>query len=127
MKIIHYEQLVCTDRHVLTDGFASIRGILESDGMGFSLHHTTVFPTDEPQRWHYKNHLEACYCIGGRGLLESEETGERHWIEPNTCYVLDQHDPHKFMAVGDKPCLLISVFNPPCKGREVHNEDGSYD
>ena len=127
MKVIRIDDLLGGSRDVdcPKGGFKSIRGVLESDGMGFSVHKTIVYATDEPQRWHYKNHLEACYCVYGRGLLESEETGERHWIEPDTVYLLDNHDPHRFMAVSDT-CVLISIFNPPCSGREIHDSEGSY-
>jgi L-ectoine synthase len=39
--------------------------------------------------------------------------------------VLDKNDEHSFQAVND--VMLISVFNPPVTGTEVHNEDGSYE
>jgi L-ectoine synthase len=45
-------------------------------------------------------------------------------IVPDTCYILDQHDDHLFEALEDT--VLISVFNPPIIGGEVHREDGSY-
>ena len=104
-------------------GFKSYRYLLESDGMGFTVN-KTVIPKGEPQRWHYKNHLEACFCVSGGGILKSLETGASFTIAPDTMYVLDKHDEHTFQALEDT--VLISVFNPPLVGNEVHGEDGSY-
>jgi L-ectoine synthase len=39
-------------------------------------------------------------------------------------YALDKHDVHYVKALEDT--VLISVFNPPVTGREVHDADGSY-
>lgn len=92
--------------------------------MGFSLHRTEI-PKGQPQHWHYKNHLEACYCVSGIGWLTNLQTREQFYIKPGTCYVLDNHDDHAFQALED--VVLISVFNPPVAGCEVHREDGSYE
>jgi L-ectoine synthase len=105
-------------------GFVSLRALLAKDGMGFSLHKTIV-PVGPPQHWHYKHHLEACYCIAGRGILTNYKTGEAFTIEPDSVYVLDKHDEHSFQALEE--VVLISVFNPPVTGTEVHGEDGSYE
>jgi len=126
VKVINLLDIANTDRevHCPQGGFISYRYLLKSDNMGFGLH-KTVIPEGPAQRWHYKHHKEACYCVSGLGVITSETTGERHTVKPGTCYVLDQHDPHTFQAIhGD--VVLISVFNPPCTGSEVHNEDGSY-
>jgi L-ectoine synthase len=125
MKIIKIENLPAQGRKVdcPNGGFTSLRALLASDGMGFSLH-KTIIPKGPPQHWHYKHHLEACYCIAGKGVLTNLDTGERFMISPDTVYVLDHHDDHTFEALTDT--VLISVFNPPVTGNEVHNEDGSY-
>lgn len=104
-------------------GFVSHRILLESDGMGYGLT-KTVIPSGDVQRWHYKNHLESCYCVSGEGILINEKTRESFFIEADTTYVLDKHDAHTFQAL--KEVTLICVFNPPLTGREVHQEDGSY-
>lgn len=126
MKIVNVKNLANTERHVKCPkgGFESFRALLERDGMGFSLH-KTVIPKGEPQHWHYKYHLEACYCIEGEGEITNLETGEKHTIKPDVVYVLDKHDDHLFQAFTNR-VVLISVFNPPVKGGEVHREDGSY-
>ena len=51
--------------------------LLESDGMGYGMT-KTVIPVGERQHWHYKNHLESCYCVSGKGLLTNAVTGE-YW------------------------------------------------
>ena len=117
--VCQYEQ----ERCVSGVGFDSIRVLLERDGMGFSLH-KTIIPKGGPYNWHYKHHLEACYCISGIGELIDLETGNRYIIEPDSTYILDKHDNHTFEALED--VVLISVFNPPVTGNEVHQEDGSY-
>lgn len=105
------------------EGFTSFRLILASDNMGFSFH-KTVIPKGPKRNWHYKHHLESCYCVSGRGILTNLETGESHEIKPDTIYLLDSHDNHTFEPLED--CVLISVFNPPVTGSEVHQADGSY-
>lgn len=126
MKVKSLEDLVAVGREVRCPkgGFVSSRFLLESDGMGFTLTHTFI-PKGMPQTWHYKNHLEACYCVSGEAMLGNLETGEQFKIVPGTMYALDKHDKHLFMALEDT--VLICAFNPPLKGREVHGEDGSYE
>ena len=105
------------------DGFISYRLLLEKDGMGFWMT-KTIIPKGNPQHWHYKNHLEACFCISGHGTLFNLETGESYEIGPDTLYALDKNDNHLFQA--HETVTLICVFNPPLKGMEVHQDDGSY-
>jgi L-ectoine synthase len=45
-------------------------------------------------------------------------------IREDTVYVLDDHDDHTFETLEDT--VLISVFNPPVTGAEVHDANGSY-
>lgn len=103
--------------------FQSRRLLLEQDGMGFTLTRTYV-RKGGPYRWHYKNHLEACYCVSGSGLLTNEETKEVFNVSEGTMYALDKNESHTLTAYS--PMILICVFNPPLKGDEVHREDGSY-
>jgi L-ectoine synthase len=104
-------------------GFISNRFLLEKDGMGFSMT-KTVIPVSGRQHWHYKNHLEACYCIKGKGILINLESGKDYDIIPDTMYALNNNDDHIFEAIEET--VLICVFNPPLKGKEVHQKDGSY-
>ncbi len=123
MKIVRTEDLINTDRHAKPTGCESIRLIVESDDMGFGVHKTLI-PEGGPHHWHYPNHLEACYCVSGSAMLVNLDTGDSHFIIPDTIYLLDNHDNHTFEAFEDT--VLISVFNPPVNGDEVHNENGHY-
>lgn len=109
--------------HCPDGGFISHRMLLESDGMGYTITRTVV-PTGRVNFWHYKNHLESCYCVAGKGLLTNTQTKEYWAIGPDMMYVLDKHDPHTLEAL--ETMILICVFNPPLKGRETHLADGSY-
>lgn len=116
-------EIIGTEREVHGEGFTSLRLLLARDGMGFSVH-KTVIPKGGPYHWHYTHHLEACYCVQGSGILTNLETRKTYAIIPDTIYVLDNHDDHTFQALSDT--VLISIFNPPVTGQEVHNADGSY-
>jgi len=124
MKVVHTNELP-KERVVQCpkDGFTSHRILLEEDDMGYTLTKTVVYP-GKPHRWHYKHHLESCYCVSGKGLLTNVGTGEYWSISPDTTYVLDAHEEHQFEALEET--VLICVFNPPLTGSEVHREDGSY-
>lgn len=124
MKVIKTSEL-CEERVVNCPhgGFTSNRILLDRDGMGFTMTKTIV-PVTKKQHWHYKHHLESCYCIAGRGILTNEITGERFEITQDMTYVLDGHEPHTLTATEEM--TLICVFNPPLTGDETHDEDGAY-
>ena len=103
--------------------WVSRRFLLQRDNMGFSLHHTTIFAGTETHIW-YKHHLEAVYCIQGRGEVPTLRDGKVHPIEPEALYALDRHDEHYLRAFEDMH--LICVFSPALRGAEVHRDDGSY-
>lgn len=126
MKVITLDQVIQDGKDVKcpSGGFVSYRYLLAKDGMGFSLHKTMI-PRGEQRHWHHKKHQGACFCVSGLGLLTNIETGMVYEIRPDSCYALDNHDDHLFQAITD--VVLISVFNPPVTGGEVHNEDGSYE
>ena len=109
--------------HCPKGGFVSERMLLESDGMGYTMTMTTITP-GRVNYWHYKNHLESCYCVSGEGEITSAATAKTYPIMPGTLYVLDEHDPHYVEAF--ETLKLICVFNPPLTGREVHDETGAY-
>jgi L-ectoine synthase len=117
-------QIEGTERDIQFAQGQSLRIILDKDSMGFSVH-KTIIPAGQVGIWHYKNHLEACYCIQGEAVLTNLETNEVFRISPDTLYALDKHDKHKFESITD--VVLISIFNPPVKGGEIHKEDGSYE
>jgi L-ectoine synthase len=112
-----------TEREVKDKTWISRRLLLAPDGMGFSLHDTTILAGSELPMC-YRNHLEAVYCVGGRGSIEVKATGERFEICDGTVYALDKHDDHILRAETDM--RMVCVFNPPLVGPEVHDASGAY-
>jgi len=123
MKVTSIKEIKGTDRDVLFTGGNSQRVVLEKDGLGFAVMKTNI-KKGGPYHWHYPNHLEACYCISGQGVLTSLDNGDIYDINIDSCYLLDKHDNHTFEALTD--VVLISIFNPPLKGNETHDKNGKY-
>jgi L-ectoine synthase len=123
MIIRKLEDMVGTERDVAAPTWNSRRFILANDGVGFSLHDTILRAGTSTHMW-YKHHIEAVYCIAGRGSLKDVATGAVHEIGPGTMYLLDQHDEHVLTAETD--LQMVCVFNPPCTGQEVHDAEGVY-
>lgn len=99
----------------------SRRFLLEADGLGYTVTDTIVRAgTRSPLE--YKRHIEACYCIGGRGEVVDVD-GEVHAIEPGTLYALEQHEPHYLVAFDEEPLRLVCVFSPALDGDERHSLD----
>ncbi len=97
----------------------SRRFLLESDGMGFTMADTIV-NAGTTSRLQYLAHLEAVYCIAGRGEIRGED-GVAHSIEPGTMYALNEHDAHSVTADPDQDLRLVSVFFPALRGPERHD------
>ena len=112
-----------TQDDVVTDTWRSKRIILKKDGMGYSVHETTIYAGTETHIW-YQNHLESVFCIQGEGEVETISDGKIYPIRPGVLYALNEHDNHYLRAKTEMK--MICVFNPPLTGREVHDEDGVY-
>lgn len=123
MIVRQLDDLAGTDREVEFNTWTSRRLILAKDGVGFSLHDTVIRGGTETEMW-YANHIEAVYVIEGEGTLEDRGDGTVHPLRPGTMYCLDEHDKHVVRATTD--LRMVCVFNPPCTGREVHDEHGTY-
>ncbi|MFB0963935.1 MAG: ectoine synthase [Pseudomonas sp.] len=113
-----------SDRRVVTKTWESTRMLLKEDNMGFSFHITTIYANTETHIW-YQNHLESVYCMSGNGEIETLADGKVYPIEAGTLYILDQHDEHVLRG-GSEDMKMACVFNPPLKGKEVHDENGVY-
>jgi L-ectoine synthase len=100
----------------------SRRFLLERDGMGYTLTDTIV-RAGSRSAMQYRNHLEACYCIAGRGEVV-DTNGQSHPLEAGTLYALDQHDAHYLCAHPGEDMRLICVFTPALRGSERHNLAG---
>lgn len=123
MIVRKLQDILGTEREVHAANWTSRRLLLRNDRMGFSMH-DTVLHAGTVTEMCYENHLEAVYCIEGRGTLRSLVTNEEWIIEPGTIYALDQHDRHVLTVESD--LRMVCVFNPPLVGNETHNERGAY-
>lgn len=117
MIVRTFDELAGTDRDVAGQGWSSRRLLLRADGMGYSLHDTTVEAGGELDL-EYRHHLEACYCIEGEAEVTDLATGTVHHLAPGTVYALDQHDHHTLRAISE--LRLVCVFNPALVGTERH-------
>jgi L-ectoine synthase len=123
MIVRNLSDIVGTEHDVSAENWYSRRLLLKSDNVGFSLHDTVIKAGTETEMW-YKNHIEAVYCIEGEGEIETVKDSRVYPIRPGTLYVLNGHEKH--LLRGKSEMRMICVFNPPCTGKEVHAEDGSY-
>lgn len=97
----------------------SHRFLVADDDMGYTVTDTIV-RAGTRSRLEYRNHLEACYCIAGSGMVVDME-GNEHHIEPGTIYALNKNDPHDLIASPHEDLRLVCVFNPALRGHEVHD------
>lgn len=123
MIVRSLEQMEGTERTVHAETWTSRRLLLAADGMGFSLHDTIIEAGTSTTMW-YRNHFEAVYCIEGEGEIEELDSGVVHRIAPGVMYALNLNDRHELRA--ESRLRLVCVFNPPCTGRETHDETGAY-
>jgi L-ectoine synthase len=123
MIVRSLKDIVGTERDVEAPTWKSRRFVLASEKVGFSMHDTVLYAGTETDMW-YANHIESVYVIEGTGELVNRETGEEHRLEPGTLYLLNGHERHTVRAHTD--LRTVCVFNPPCTGREVHDENGVY-
>jgi len=123
MIIRSLDEVAGTDRDVAGDGWRSRRLLVRRDGMGFSLHDTTVAAGADLEL-EYRHHQEACYCVEGEAELTDLATGAAHAIRPGTAYALDQHDHHRLRV--SRNLRLVCVFNPALSGDETHDAGGSF-
>ncbi|GGF23504.1 L-ectoine synthase [Halobacillus andaensis] len=123
MKVVKLEDVLGTENEVKGDNWTSRRLLLKKDGMGYSVHDTTIKAGTETHIW-YQNHLEAVYCIEGDGEVETVKDGKVWPIKANEIYALDENDEHLLRANTDM--RMVCVFNPPITGTETHDENGVY-
>ena len=124
MIVRNVKDVIGTEDEVRTETWVSRRVLLKKDGMGFSFHETTIFPGGRTHI-HYKNHLEAVWCVEGDGSIETIADGKKYELGPGVVYALNENDEH-WLCGGKEPLRVICVFNPPLTGLEVHDADGVY-
>lgn len=117
------QEVAGTDRETSAATWTSRRLLLKSDGMGFSLHDTILYAGTRTEM-EYQNHLEAVYCIAGKGELQDLTHQKTYKIEAGTMYALSGNERHILFAQED--LRMVCVFNPPVVGPETHDENGVY-
>jgi L-ectoine synthase len=116
-------ELEGSERDISAPTWTSRRFVLAGDGVGFSLHDTVMHAGTVTTMW-YRHHIEAVYVLEGEGVLEDLDNGATNPLAPGTLYLLDGHERHRVTATTG--LRMVCVFNPPCTGREVHDDDGVY-
>ncbi|MBQ2262079.1 MAG: ectoine synthase [Loktanella sp.] len=119
MFVRNLEEVTNSEFFVDWGNGTSHRLLTEKDQMGFTICHTIVRAKSE-SLLEYRNHLEACYCIGGEGSVEDAD-GNVYPIRIGDIYVLNQNDRHILRGGQTEDLILVSVFNPPLIGTERHN------
>jgi len=123
MKTVRLNDILNGPHDVRGQTWNSRRLLLADDNMGFSLHDTLIHAGTATELW-YRHHLEAVYCIEGKGKVVTVDDGREWPIEAGTVYALDKHDKHVLHA--ETAMRMVCVFNPPVTGRETHDADGAY-
>ncbi|MGO2682844.1 ectoine synthase [Microbacterium sp.] len=123
MLIRTIDDITDTDADIKSENWRSKRIILAREGVGFSVHETTLYAGTESE-FCYQNHIEAVFIVEGEGEIEDMATGEVHQLRPGSLYLLNDHDRHRVRPRTD--IRTVCVFNPPVTGREVHDENGVY-
>lgn len=123
MRVINRDDLNEGERDIKSETWRSRRMVLAREGVGFSVHDTVIY-AGTTSTFHYQNHIEAVYCVQGKGTLTNEETGDVHELSDGTLYLLDKHEKHTVRA--ETELRMACTFNPPVTGREVHDENGVY-
>jgi L-ectoine synthase len=123
MYVVNRDDLNDTERDVKSETWRSRRMVLGRERVGFSFHDTVIY-AGTTSTFHYQNHVEAVYCVQGKGTLTDEETGKVYPLHDGVMYMLDGHEKHT--VVAEEELRMACVFNPPVTGREVHDENGVY-
>ncbi|WP_194419612.1 ectoine synthase [Microbacterium abyssi] len=123
MLIRTTDEITDTDADIQSENWRSKRIVLAREGVGFSVHETTLYAGTESE-FCYQNHIEAVFIVEGEGEIEDMATGEVHQLAPGSLYLLNDHDRHRVRPRTQM--RTVCVFNPPVTGREVHDENGVY-
>jgi L-ectoine synthase len=108
---------------VVANGSArTVRFLTQEDGMGFTMSDVWLKAGAENVLW-YKHHWEANYIVEGRGEVTDLGSGRRWPLEPGVMYIVGPRDRHSMKAITD--LHLVSIFNPPLRGDEQHDAEGT--
>src|SRR5699024_688674 len=105
MIVRNIKDIIGTEKEVSSETWTSRRLLLKDDQMGFSFHETIIYAGTETHI-HYKNHLEAVYCVGGDGEIETIADGKVYPLEDGVMYALNEHDEH-YLRGGKEDMRMI--------------------
>ncbi len=111
-------------KSLVGDTTRSARFLVAADGLGFSYNDNRVAKGSDTNLW-YKNHWEANYIVAGGAEVTDYATGKVHALVPGDLYTVGPNDKHRFRVTEDEH--HVSVFCPPLRGDERHDEDGGYE
>jgi L-ectoine synthase len=100
----------------------TLRMLTTADDVGFGFSDVHFEAGAEAVLW-YKNHWEANHILSGEGDVTDLTTGESWTLGPGVAYNVGPKDRHRLRA--RTPMHLVSVFNPPLEGHEMHDADGA--
>jgi len=87
-------------------------GVILQSGQKIMMMLLTVQP-GIPTAPHSHPHEQVGYLIEGRGVLSSG--GESVEIEAGTSFLIPPNESHNFNATGEKPAIIIDVFQSTTK------------
>src|SRR5690606_28341124 len=94
MIVRSIDEITDTDADVQSKNWRSKRIVLAKEGVGFSVHETTLYAGTVNRFW-YANHIEAVFIIEGEGEITDVATGQTHQLGPGSLYLLNDHDKHE--------------------------------
>ncbi len=97
--------------------------LTSAEGLGFALSDVRFQAGREADLW-YRNHWEANIVLAGTVEITDATSGKVHTVGADGVYCVGPDDKHHLKAVTD--VHLLSIFNPPLAGTEVHDADGAY-
>jgi L-ectoine synthase len=100
----------------------TLRMVTKADDLGFGFSDVHFDAGAEAVLW-YKNHWEANHVLAGEGDVTDLTTGESWKLGPGVAYNVGPKDRHRLRVFA--PMHLVSVFNPPLEGHEMHDADGA--
>jgi L-ectoine synthase len=115
MIIRSVSEVVGTERDVHGEGWRSRRLVLAGDGIGYSVHETTLEAGIE-LHFEYRHHRETVYCVEGEGSVEDVASGRRATLRPGSMYSAGVGEPH--VVHTDTQVKVLCVFTPALTGTE---------
>lgn len=109
------EDVLGTKGELHGDKMHSMHLLQAEDGLGVTLTDSILEAGFEMTLWQ-ENHVEACYCLEGRGTVEELDSGKVHDLRPGTIYAMDGNERHHIRIV--ERTRLVCTFVPALIGRE---------